>query len=132
MKSAERCQPSLQNYLHTFLDKAALVAILGCFLPFMGVSALGQSFSISLFQGGDGIILLVLLIAASALLYFKKYLVTLILSILSLLVIVFDFFNASQYARYGAKHGLGAYLVLLGCIVGVAMAVSIFTNHKKK
>lgn len=125
---------SISNYVFKMDELiyyiSSIVTILACFFPFVSASAFGTSLNIA-YISGDGILVIILIIVAAVLLYLKKSLVTLILSILSLIVILFDFFNASKVTSLGASYGLGAYLLFIAGIVNVVMAVSIYSRLKK-
>ncbi|WP_368104788.1 hypothetical protein [Bifidobacterium bifidum] len=65
---------------------AGVLAIIACIVPF--VSAFG--YSASLFQGGDGWIVLVAVLAIAALTFFKKHLPAMIISALVLVLSIFE------------------------------------------
>lgn len=128
---------------------AGVLAIIACIVPF--VSAFG--YSASLFQGGDGWIVLVAVLAIAALTFFKKHLPAMIISALVLVLSIFEMVYskskinssldefgsnygslgslASGYAKNAVAFGIGAYLLViaaLGLIVGTVLA---FGNQKK-
>lgn len=128
---------------------AGVLAIIACIVPF--VSAFG--YSASLFQGGDGWIVLVAVLAIAALTFFKKHLPAMIISALVLVLSIFEMVYskskinssldefgsnygslgslASGYAKNAVAFGIGAYLLViaaLGLIVGTVLA---FVNQKK-
>ena len=128
---------------------AGVLAIIACIVPF--VSAFG--YSASLFQGGDGWIVLVAVLAIAALTFFKKHLPAMIISALVLVLSIFEMVYskikinssldefgsnygslgslASGYAKNAVAFGIGAYLLIiaaLGLIVGTVLA---FGNQKK-
>lgn len=135
---------------------AGVLAIIACIVPFVSISAFGYSGSVSLFQGGDGWIVLVAVLAIAALTFFKKHLPAMIISALVLVLSIFEMVYskskingingsldelgsnygslgslASGYAKNAVAFGIGAYLLViaaLGLIVGTVLA---FVNQKK-
>lgn len=135
---------------------AGVLAIIACIVPFVSISAFGYSGSVSLFQGGDGWIVLVAVLAIAALTFFKKHLPAMIISALVLVLSIFEMVYskskingingsldefgsnygslgslASGYAKNAVAFGIGAYLLIiaaLGLIVGTVLA---FGNQKK-
>lgn len=135
---------------------AGVLAIIACIVPFVSISAFGYSGSVSLFQGGDGWIVLVAVLAIAALTFFKKHLPAMIISALVLVLSIFEMVYskskingingsldefgssygslgslASGYAKNAVAFGIGAYLLViaaLGLIVGTVLA---FGNQKK-
>lgn len=69
---------------------AGVLAIIACIVPFVSISAFGYSGSVSLFQGGDGWIVLVAVLAIAALTFFKKHLPAMIISALVLVLSIFE------------------------------------------
>lgn len=132
---------------------AGVLAIIACIVPFASISVFGYSNSNSLFQGGDGWIVLVAVLVIAALTFFKKHLPAMIISALVLLLSIFEMVYskskinsildevgsnygslgslASGYAKNAVAFGIGAYLLViaaLGLIVGTVLA---FVNQKK-
>lgn len=132
---------------------SGVLAIIACIVPFMSISAFGYSDSASLFQGGDGWIVLVAVLVIAALTFFKKHLPAMIISALVLVLSIFEMVYskskinsrldelgsnygslgsfASGYAKNAVAFGIGAYLLViaaLGLIVGTVLA---FVNQKK-
>lgn len=132
---------------------AGVLAIIACIVPFASISVFGYSNSNSLFQGGDGWIVLVAVLVIAALTFFKKHLPAMIISALVLVLSIFEMVYskskinssldefgsnygslgslASGYAKNAVAFGIGAYLLViaaLGLIVGTVLA---FGNQKK-
>lgn len=135
---------------------AGVLAIIACIVPFVSISAFGYSGSVSLFQGGDGWIVLVAVLAIAALTFFKKHLPAMIISALVLVLSIFEMVYskskingingsldefgsnygslgslASGYAKNAVAFGIGAYLLIiaaLGLIVGTVLA---FGNQRR-
>lgn len=113
---------------------AGVLAIIACIVPF--VSAFG--YSASLFQGGDGWIVLVAVLAIAALTFFKKHLPAMIISALVLVLSIFEMVYskskinssldefgsnygslgslASGYAKNAVAFGIGAYLLVIAAL----------------
>lgn len=85
---------------------AGVLAIIACIVPF--VSAFG--YSASLFQGGDGWIVLVAVLAIAALTFFKKHLPAMIISALVLVLSIFEMVYSkskinSSLDEFGSNYG---------------------------
>ena len=60
------------NMLEVLTFGSGILAIISCFLPFASVSIFGYSQSVSLMDGGDGIICIALVVVALILSYLQK------------------------------------------------------------
>lgn len=105
---------------------ATIVAIISVFLPWASVSFLGLAANASFIQG-DGIITLIIAVIALLLFICKRDGFASILSIISLIIVLYDITNIMS--TYVASLEIGAYLLLLSNIVMIA-APFIKINRK--
>ena len=76
---------------------SGILAIISCFLPFASVSIFGYSQSVSLMDGGDGIICIALVVVALILSYLHKDIVALGLAGATAVLAVYEFLMLNQY-----------------------------------
>lgn len=111
----------------------AVVAILGCFLPYYTISAFGFSQSISYVGGNgggaDGIIVIALAIVAVLAVFVnsqKLKKIAIVPAVVALLITIYDMIQVRDATEGYGSFGIGAYLVLLGmiaCVVGYVLSM---------
>lgn len=110
---------------------AGVLAIIACIVPF--VSAFG--YSASLFQGGDGWIVLVAVLAIAALTFFKKHLPAMIISALVLVLSIFEMVYSkikinSSLDEFGSNYGSLGSLASGYAKNAVALGRCILARHR--
>lgn len=100
-----------------------LLLSIGVFLPFVSVNYIIENYNIRLIQVGGEIILL-LSVTTSVLIFFKKGKVTLISTILSLILLLYDMFNIGMMDEYSEyiNYNLGLYFMFIGIILCIIYA----------
>ena len=121
------------NYIA--MGGAAALA-LGAFLPFVSISFFGMKNSVSLIDGGDGILFIILAVIVAALSMFGKNIGVTVTGILSVALALFEANhiknNDSEYAALINREA-GYYLLILGAIVILGAGIyGIISNRKKK
>ena len=125
---------------------AAVLIAISAFLPYLSVSVLGSTLSKSLIDGGDGIILLVIAVIAIFCAVKEKYVVSLIMGAIS--VVMFFVENssvqsslnsstsgnalASSLARSMIQNGIGYYLLIIGAVALIVFSFMGMQENKTK
>lgn len=99
-----------------------ILAIIGCFLPFLN-SSLGISIN---YISGNGKILLVTMVISAILIYLKKDKISLISSCVGGIVFLYNAFNVLSSNSISA--GIGLILIFIGLVCAIACP---FLNDKK-
>ena len=120
------------NMLEVLTFGSGILAIISCFLPFASVSIFGYSQSVSLMDGGDGIICIALVVVALILSYLHKDIVALGLAGATAVLAVYEIFNAKSVLGGYGNISIGAYLLLLAAIGLVAGIFLVYNNTKKQ
>lgn len=110
---------------------ASVAVIVSCFMPFYTVSLLGFSKSVS-YIDGDGVISVILAIAAIVLALLKLYKITLVPAAINLLMIMYDVSNASSVSEGMGSLAVGAVIAILGSIAVAAGGVMAIIWKLKK
>ena len=114
-----------QNSKWIALSGLAL-AFIGCFLPFAKITVMGMQQSINYVDGGrDGIIVIIAAIIAAVLIFLKKEKFSSIASGIAALVTIYDMINVTKVAKgysfANVSIGIGAFVIVIGAIVAIAM-----------
>lgn len=119
-----------------------VVMVIGCFFPFVLQKATNVSVNYISYEGSikDGVFLIVLGVIALALAFKQKYLISMILQIISAVILACDFIDALDTIKeantwvawlgddYKIQFGIGFYIVLIGT---VGALVCVFLLWKK-
>ncbi len=108
-----------------------VLMIIGCFLPFATVSALGLSQSVN-YIDGDGVFVVIAAVVAAILIYLKKGKLILIPSLISAAFVIYDAASGSSAASSSLANvsfGIGFFLIVIGIIC--VSAYPFLDNEKK-
>lgn len=103
----------------------AVLAVIGCFLPFYSISAFGYS-EYKTYADGDGMLVIILAIVTLVLCAISRkalYKISLITSGLSLVILIYSWIQVKDAAQGFGNFDIGAYLVALGCVLMVVGGV---------
>lgn len=110
---------------------SSILCVLGTFMPYYTISFLGASQSIN-FISQDGKFIFVLCILGCGFLWYKKYLFTFISSILSLAIVLLNFFSDFGVTEGIGKHDFGAYICLISSVAMLICSAILFLANKKE
>ena len=129
--------PTTTSNNHEFILYGFMIlAVVGCFLPFLTASAFGYSESINYVYAADsvkdGVYVIGLLIGAFFALRKKNYKSAIICIGLSLGVLAYDFIDIQSsmdeltgYGLIEVNYGIGFYIVAVGLVGALVMAIMI-------
>lgn len=119
--------------LGIFVSSAVL--IVSSFIPYISVSILGFTQSVSLIDGGDGFLFIAFAIAAIVAAALKKTRLTFAAGILSVCLCLFEMVNTSselgEYAAFVNK-SIGYYLNLISAIALAVLGALFFFAARKR
>ena len=108
----------------------SVCTFISCLLPFVSVSIFGFKQSVT-YISGDGIIVTILVILSCIAIKFKKFILSIIPSVLALSMVAYDLINISSRSNGMATWEVGAYLCLLSSIILSIASIYIFIENKK-
>ena len=113
---------------------AMILAIVGLFLPIAKVSSSVLTLSVN-FIDGDGIIVLIAMIISIVLFLLNKIIPTLVLTIISLGITLYDSINASRLFNTTSPlvdvgFGIGFYITLIGLLISLVVIIYALINKK--
>lgn len=120
-----------KNYKNIGLAGAGL-AIIGTFLPFLKITNPVTGVTIATIQliSGDGMFVLILMAIAGALIFFNKYLFSVIPTILSFAVVLYAWSNVNALGAPAISFGSGFFLCLLGLVLAIVAGLHSFIPKK--
>lgn len=113
---------------------AMILTIIGLFLPIAKVSSSLLTLTVSFIQG-DGIIVIILTIISIILFLCNKIIPTLILTIISLGITLYDSINVSRLFKSSNElvnvgFGIGFYMILIGLLITLVIVISTLISKK--
>ncbi len=148
-------QPQAQNKWKFSLDfknpfvigfiACLAIMLIGCFLPYVTQKGFDSSANYIWNDGkfADGIFVVVCSIVAFLFLSFRKYLGTIIFQVIGMLIFIVDFFDSLDLIKkfneankifgdkFKSSFGIGFYLVLIGLVGTLVLAVLLFIKNRK-
>lgn len=123
--------PAKANQTKLMVIIGSIVAIIGCFMPFYTVSVWGISESVS-YTEGDGIMVIILAVAAAVLAVLNLQKFSLIPTAIALVVTLVDIAGANDAAMGYGSAGVGLHVLIIGAILSIVGSVLAFVWKIKR